>query len=222
MSTDVDLRHDCLVDSINHCEVQFRTLADLDRPADRQALLDKLTSSVSLVSRELKILDSECRLLSPDECHRWRFVLRAHRDKVKEFQRDLEWARSEFEQANANVVIESSDFVSERIDEVERERRLLAYGQSLMAQTTDSGNNALRIIEETKAVGTETAAKLKQQGEQLTRIHDQAFEIEDTLDRAIFIGKRLGRRLATDKFIWVMIMLIVLAAIFIVVWKLAH
>lgn len=82
-------------------------------------------------------------------------VLRAHRDKVKEFQRDLEWARSEFEQANANVVIESSDFVSERIDEVERERRLLAYGQSLMAQTTDSGNNALRIIEETKAVGTE-------------------------------------------------------------------
>ena len=68
-------------------------------------------------------------------------------------------------------------------------------------------------------VGAETAAKLKVQTEQLNRIHDQAYEIDDTLTRATFIVRRMLRRTATDKDIWCMSFSILVLVIFIIVYK---
>lgn len=71
-------------------------------------------------------------------------------------------------------------------------------------------------------MGTSTAQKMKLQTEQLNRVHDQAFEIEGTLHRATFIVKRMLRRTATDRYIWCMSFLVVVAIIFIIVWKIAR
>jgi preprotein translocase subunit SecF len=57
------------------------------------------------------------------------------------------------------------------------------------------------------------------QTQQLERVHDQAFEIDDTLQRSTFIIKRMLRRTMTDKAVWCLSFLILLCVIFIVVWK---
>lgn len=53
----------------------------------------------------------------------------------------------------------------------------------------------------------------------MERIHDQAFEIDGTLDRSVFIVKRMLRRTMTDKVLWCISLLILLCVIFIIVWK---
>ena len=138
--------------------------------------------------------------------------LKAEASKLKQIVRDVEWAKTTDKDA---------DDVSDMKQDPQKmsSEDMRKYGTGLMKETQEGADNTLAIIEDTKVTGAETAAKLKAQTEQLERVHDAAFEIEDTLQRATFIVKRMLRRTATDRYIWCLTFLIIVAVIIIIVLK---
>ena len=68
-------------------------------------------------------------------------------------------------------------------------------------------------------VGTETAAALKAQTEQMSRIVNELDSIHFSLKKASKLVKELGRQIATDKCIMALLFIIVLGVIAIIIVK---
>jgi hypothetical protein len=62
-------------------------------------------------------------------------------------------------------------------------------------------------------VGSETAQALQAQTEQLGRIYDELYEIDDMLDRSTQIIKKMLKATATDKCVWIFAFLLLCAII---------
>lgn len=87
----------------------------------------------------------------------------------------------------------------------------------------DDGDRRLReiltTVNETKQMGVVVAETLDQQTSQLKHIGADVYEIADEQKRIKAILKQMLRRVASNKYMWAMIMLIMLGIIFIIVWK---
>merc|ERR1712154_681102 len=69
----------------------------------------------------------------------------------------------------------------------------------------------------TQETAVDTATMLHNQTEQIEKIGKDLGEIDDEIDRATRVLKRMGRRVMTDKYIWCLIFLIFAAIIAIIV-----
>jgi len=89
-------------------------------------------------------------------------------------------------------------------------------------KSLDSLDSTLRIIEDTKGVGAETAAKLSSQTQQLTRVGEGLSEVDSYLKLASNQLRSYARRMATDKIILCFIFLILGGIIAIIVYSALH
>lgn len=96
---------------------------------------------------------------------------------------------------------------------------LIGKGAQIQEQSLASTTRSKRMIEDSRAVGTEAAAKLKAQTEQLRNIDDDILKVESNLKRADLLIRAFLRRMATDKFIMVFLFLIVVGILTIVIYK---
>ncbi|KAJ6695926.1 VESICLE TRANSPORT V-SNARE PROTEIN VTI1-RELATED [Salix koriyanagi] len=81
-------------------------------------------------------------------------------------------------------------------------------------------NPYLVVVQETINVGTETAAALKAQTEQMGRIVNELDSIHFSIKKASQLVKEIGRQVATDKCIMALLFLIVVGVIAIIIVKL--
>lgn len=68
-------------------------------------------------------------------------------------------------------------------------------------------------------MGVEVADTLDRQNKQLEHIGADVYEIADEQKRIKAILTRMLRRVASNKYMWGMIMLIMVAIVFIIIWK---
>ena len=97
------------------------------------------------------------------------------------------------------------------------ENAAIGYGRRLQDETDAAANRALRDLAETQETAVNTATMLHDQTEQIANIDRNLAEIDDEIDRATRVLKRMGRRVMTDKYIWCLIFLIFAAIIAIIV-----
>lgn len=88
---------------------------------------------------------------------------------------------------------------------------------SLMDETDKAADNTIQMLHDSEAIGIKVGTQLKEQTEQIQRMTDELFAIEDTVDRAMAIVKRMYRKVKTDKYIWVLFVLIVIAVFAIII-----
>ena len=93
----------------------------------------------------------------------------------------------------------------------------IGYGRRLQDETDAAADRAIRDLQETNEVAVNTAEMLHNQTEQIANIDKNLAEIDDEIDRATRVLKRMGRRVMTDKYIWGLIFLIFAAIIAIIV-----
>ena len=93
----------------------------------------------------------------------------------------------------------------------------IGYGRRLQDETDAAADRAIRDLQETNEVAVNTAEMLHNQTEQIANIDKNLAEIDDEIDRATRVLKRMGRRVMTDKYIWALIFLIFAAIIAIIV-----
>lgn len=100
--------------------------------------------------------------------------------------------------------------------------QLMDHGNRMMDDTDQAIERSKQVVHQTIDVGTETAASLKAQTDQMSRIVNELDSIQFSLKRASKLVKEIGRQVATDKCIMAMLFLIVIGVIAIIIVKLVN
>ncbi|XP_016199046.1 novel plant SNARE 11-like isoform X1 [Arachis ipaensis] len=100
--------------------------------------------------------------------------------------------------------------------------QLINKGHQMMDETDQAIDRGKKIVQETLNIGTEAAATLKSQTEQMSRVVNELDSIHFSMKRASKLAKQLGRQIATDKCIMMLLFLIVIGVIAIVIVKLIN
>ncbi|KAG2540516.1 novel plant SNARE 13-like [Panicum virgatum] len=101
-------------------------------------------------------------------------------------------------------------------------QQLIDVGRNQMDQTDQAIERSKMVVAQTVETGTQTAATLTQQTEQMKRIGNELDSVHFSLKKASQLVKEIGRQVATDKCIMAFLFLIVLGVIAIIVVKIVH
>jgi hypothetical protein len=95
----------------------------------------------------------------------------------------------------------------------------MTYSLDIMHDSEKSLIRTLKLVENTKIIGEQVVQKLHMNTEQIEGMYDKLESIETTLSRSMKIVRRIFRKIATDKVIWVVTFLVIVAVIYIIVKK---
>lgn len=101
-------------------------------------------------------------------------------------------------------------------------QQLMDQGNKMMDETDQVIERSKKVVHETVNVGTETAAALKAQTEQMSRIVNELDSIHFSIKKATQLVKELGRQVATDRCIMALLFLIVVGVITIIIVKIVN
>ncbi|KVH89753.1 Target SNARE coiled-coil domain-containing protein, partial [Cynara cardunculus var. scolymus] len=98
-------------------------------------------------------------------------------------------------------------------------QELVGHGNQMMDETDQAIERSKKVVHDTVNVGSQTAATLKGQTEQMNRIIDDLDSIHFSIKKASRLVKELGKQIATDRCIMSMLFLIVIGVIAIIIVK---
>ncbi|GER51743.1 novel plant snare [Striga asiatica] len=101
-------------------------------------------------------------------------------------------------------------------------QELVDVGMKTMDETDQAIERSKQVVHQTIEVGTQTAATLKGQTEQMARLVDELDKIQFSIKRASKLVKEIGRQVATDKCIMLLLFLIVCGVIAIIIVKIVN
>lgn len=101
-------------------------------------------------------------------------------------------------------------------------QQLMDQGNQMMDETDHAIERSKKVVHDTVNVGTETAASLKAQTEQMSRIVNELDSIHFSIKKASQLVKEIGRQVATDRCIMALLFFIVVGVIAIIIVKLVH
>lgn len=99
---------------------------------------------------------------------------------------------------------------------------LISSGTKTMDETDQAIERSKLVVEQTIDVGTQTAANLKGQTEQMGRIVNDLDTVHFSIKKASQLVKEIGRQVATDKCIMLFLFLIVCGVIAIIIVKIVN
>lgn len=190
-------------------------LDKLDRSDRRAAELDLLKDQASEFETSLDAIKIE--LKSPTIAH-------SDRELYKKRHKEL---KAILEELNTNIKWKEQDATrSELMDDrppaatgLDTEAGLIAHGDAVQQASKDSLARTVANVTTAVSIGKEVTVKLKTQSQLISAQLDDLYVIENTVDRSAEILKRMARRVASDKYMWVMVFLVFAAIVFIIVWK---
>lgn len=141
-------------------------------------------------------------------------ILRDHKAELKELKNEYEWRKAA--SAKDQLIGDAKETNSADLTTNEG---AMKYGLDLQDKSKDSLQRTLKTVHEAKDIGVDTVAKLEANTQQIEGMYDKLESIESTLQRSTKVIKRIGRKMATDKLIWGVTLLVLAAIIFIIVWK---
>lgn len=173
----------------------------------------QVESKIEHCKSRIKTMEIELQTVENRETARkFKPVIRDHRGKLKEFEQALQWSQAG---AADDTGVNRSGYNADEI--LKDEDAAIGYGRRLQDETHGAADRAIRDLAETQEVAVNTATMLHDQTEQIANIDRNLAEIDDEIDRATRVLKRMGRRVMTDKYIWCLIFLIFAAIITIIV-----
>lgn len=101
-------------------------------------------------------------------------------------------------------------------------QQLMDHGNQMMDETDQAIERSKKVVHDTVNVGTETAAALKAQTEQMSRIVNELDSIHFSIKKASQLVKEIGRQVATDRCIMALLFLIVVGVVVIIIVKLVN
>lgn len=170
-------------------------------------------------SRDLHTIESnldlykiQIELIEIDATHHKerRPLVRENRALYKDFSKRLNELK--LDQKRMELMGER-DVDEHKVEPMKEMQALEDHGRNVMQASKESLQRTLGQIEDAKRIGRTTNAKLEDQTDQIVEIHDHVEEIETILDRAKHILTRIGRRIASDRYIQGVLVLIAIAII---------
>jgi hypothetical protein len=143
-------------------------------------------------------------------------ILRDHKLNLKELKTEYEWRKSS---SDKNALMDGAKPAGASAADMASADGLMKHGLEVQQAGTDSLGRTLRTINETKDIGIDLNAKLDANTHQIEAMYDNLTSIDTTLARSTKVIKRMARKMATDKVIWVFTFLIIAAVVAIIVWR---
>eukprot|EP00475_Leptophrys_vorax_P046128 TRINITY_DN978_c0_g1_i1.p1 TRINITY_DN978_c0_g1~~TRINITY_DN978_c0_g1_i1.p1 ORF type:complete len:226 (+),score=84.80 TRINITY_DN978_c0_g1_i1:62-739(+) len=172
----------------------------------------RIKEALAKLDRQYRVVELEVRTLPAEEKLAWNQELKNLKFKFANVKTELNWAKT------ADEAVEEMKEMNEHTPEA-TEADVIKSGEETIIHINESTKVTLEMIAQAEDLAVKTALKLKEQGEQLGTIDADLYEIEDTLARATAITRRMARRVLTDKYVWVLLVLIVLALMGVVALK---
>jgi len=189
-------------------------LLGLEKSKRRQLDLDEIESKLNQYENSLDAFQLELKQLNPTERKNWKKKALGYKRNFKEMKNDYEWKRNN---DTKNQLL--GDHQEAKPTDIHTSEGIMNVGRGQLQESKDSLARSLQVTDETLKIGKDTAAMLDAQYKQLQKIFDELKSIDSTLARSTRILKRIGRKIATDKYLWVVIFLVLFAIIFIIAWK---
>lgn len=95
----------------------------------------------------------------------------------------------------------------------------MELGRTQVKETDDALIRSERLVNDTIAIGAQTAETLQLQGKQLERVADDLDEIHFSMRKAKQVLRDMARGLATDKCIMFFLLLVVVGVVVVIVLK---
>jgi len=191
-------------------------LGGLEKSKRKELDLREISSRLKEFSMALDAAYIDMRHLGPNHPNKNEFkvTLREHKNALKELRNDFEWKKST--QVKNELVGEGG---GDEEDQKETAEGLMQHGLDVQDKSKASLERTLGKIQDTKIIGQDINVKLEQNTAQIEGIYDKIESIETTLQRSTKVIKRIARKMATDKYIWVVAILVFAAIVFILIWK---
>ncbi|KAK1374899.1 putative plant SNARE 11 [Heracleum sosnowskyi] len=205
----------------------FQKLDKVKETSRQSRQLDDLTDRMRECKRLIKEFDIEVKEMeSSNDAGTNRMLNERKQAMVKELNRfvglkkqyasSLENKRADLFERPDESPAENNGLLASSMSNQE----LVDHGHKMMDETDQTIERSKQVLAETVEVGTETAATLKAQTEQMDRIVNELDSINFSIKKASKLVKEHGRQIATDRCIVFMLFLIVLGVIAIFIVKL--
>lgn len=207
----------------------FQKLEKIKDTSRQNRQLEELTDKMRECKRLIKEIDREVKSLeSRNDANTNKMLSEKKQSMIKElnsyvalkkqYATNIENKRVDlFEGPNEGLAEENVMLASSMTNE-----HLIEHGNRMMDETDQAIDRGKKIVHDTINVGTETAAALKAQTEQMSRIVNELDSIQFSIKKASKLVKEIGRQVATDRCIMAFLFIIVLGVIAIIIVKIVH
>jgi hypothetical protein len=212
---------------------QFLSLDIKQQQKQSQQDLDILNDEFIEFENNINAIKVEIRASSPEEiCLKDREY---YKNIIKDYKKFLDNAQNEFIYRQKNI-----QHTKERIElfddndnnnknnrilqisigeKINSETGIIDHGDNILNASKESLQNTLANVAKTREVGIHITTNLEVQTQQINRINQDVYDIENTIERAGVITQRMLRKIFTDKYVCCFTILVALLIIFILIWK---
>ncbi len=160
--------------------------------------LGKIANMLKEFFQGLEFIKLELRELDETSKGVYKKKFKEHKNHYQEI---LAATRNTTARNNRDALLDDAE--TKGVDDQETEENAIKEGQDLLASNKDALQNTLQTISRANELGTNTAEQLRQQNEQLGRIGDNLTEMDGMLKVSQKVIGQMARRMATDKYLWV-------------------
>jgi preprotein translocase subunit Sss1 len=210
---EIRIRDEQLTDLDAELSVLFE---GLEESARKELDLDEIKDKIHEYGNALDSFKFELRSQAPANRSLYKEKAKKFKSNLRKYKSDLKWQETQntrdqlFDGATAGGADEATA------------EGYMKKGLDIQQQSKESLQRSAAKVAETQQIGRETAVKLAQQTKQLEKVADDLDSIESTLARSTKIIKRMARKVSTDKYIWVLVFLVLCAIVGIIGYKLTN
>jgi len=190
----------------------------LDKSTRRDMELDNLRDQLNDFQTALDAIKIELKNshIAHTDREEFKGKHKSHKGILEVLKNEFDWKSKDADRG------ELFDDRKEAGHNLDTEGGLIAHGDAVQAASKESLQRTIGNVTTAAAIGKETTVKLQAQTQQLAGQLDSLNQIDDNVYAANKILRRMARRIASDKYIWVMVFLVFAAIVFIIVWKNLH
>eukprot|EP00735_Rhodelphis_limneticus_P002442 TRINITY_DN13311_c0_g1::TRINITY_DN13311_c0_g1_i1::g.12666::m.12666 TRINITY_DN13311_c0_g1::TRINITY_DN13311_c0_g1_i1::g.12666 ORF type:complete len:290 (+),score=51.61,sp/Q9LNH6/NPS12_ARATH/27.56/1e-18,V-SNARE_C/PF12352.3/5.7e+03,V-SNARE_C/PF12352.3/3.5e-07,Sec20/PF03908.8/9.1e+02,Sec20/PF03908.8/8.6e-07,V-SNARE/PF05008.10/1.5e-05,V-SNARE/PF05008.10/5.8,SNARE/PF05739.14/1.1e+03,SNARE/PF05739.14/0.00015,RVT_thumb/PF06817.9/0.021,Tropomyosin/PF00261.15/54,Tropomyosin/PF00261.15/0.012,T4SS/PF07996.6/ len=202
MSEEIQYYDEELQDLCDEITKGIEKLGSLSKDA-KQEKINFLNGRIARARQVFHSYKVELRELSKADLAIYEAKSKTHNNNIQKLISDLNWTKTANEKAEL--------FEGKEVQDPQNlsAKQMIDYGKKIQDESLDSLARSKKLVAESQQVGTDTAAKLKEQTEQLKQIHSDVERIESNLKQADKLIRRFMRRMMTDKLVLCMLFLIV-------------
>ncbi|XP_062073830.1 novel plant SNARE 11 isoform X1 [Humulus lupulus] len=207
----------------------FQKLEKIKDSNRQSRQLEELTGKMRECKRLIKEFDREVKdMESRNDPNTNRMLSEKKQSMIKELNSYVA-LKKQYTASLDNKKIDLFDGPTEEHDEENvllasnmTNQQLMDNGNRMMNETDQAIERSKKVVQDTINVGTDTAAALKAQTEQMSRIVNELDSIHFSIKKASQLVKEIGRQVATDRCIMALLFLIVVGVITIIIVKLVN
>jgi hypothetical protein len=157
------------------------------------------------------------------ELTHYKNVLRDHKAVLMGFghkQRDISNRLDKMELLSLNHAAFEEKTMQDLMDEKQREEKdIINHGLTVQKKSQKALEHTLSVIGATREIGIDVNSKLSANIDQVSAMYDKLEEVQSSFKRSKRVMNRIGRKIASDRYVWIFILLLFLGVVFIIVWK---